>query len=123
MHVNDESLHYAAQGRLLLSRASTHLERGESEQASENAWLAASHMVKAVAVRHGWPHEELRDIHSVVNELVKETGDKDLYIELGLAHQLEWHAGDSCMPDDLIEINMKHVAKFVDKLQGLLDAE
>ena len=121
MDRSDESSWFAAQGRLSLSRASTHLERGELEEASETAWLAASHMVKAVAVRRDLPHEELRDIHGVVGELVKETGDESLYLQLGLAHQLEWHAGDRCLSDDLIELYMKHVAKFVDRLQGLLN--
>ena len=114
-----------------------HLERGEIEEASENSWLAASHMghvakfvckargaaaqiVKAVAMERGWECATDFDPHEIVTRLMQETSDVDYVYLFTPVSQLRWNAIEPLLPSETAEVYIKEVSKFVDKIEGLL---
>ena len=121
MSKNDEPTRLVAQARLHLSRASTHLDRGEIAEVADNSWAAATGVIKAAAIDRGWKHDNLRDIFEVVSRIAQETGDTEFRELLTKAHQLQWHADDGCLPSEWIVDYFDGTAKFVEKMRGLLD--
>ena len=60
----------------LMAKAEDALSQGDLLRASEKAWGAAAHMVKAVAERRRWRHTGHRELFQVVSRLAEETGDR-----------------------------------------------
>ena len=60
-----------------LAHADEQLQDGDLPQASEKAWGAAAHYLKAVAKRRGWRNESHRDLFSINSRLIRETDDPE----------------------------------------------
>jgi len=111
---------YATAGKEFLAKAQEALASGDLAQASEKGWGAAAQMVKAVAVRRGWPHDGDRSIYEVVNRLLQETGDRELATLFHVAGSLRSNFYENWLPAEMVQSGLKYVQKFMDKLVSLL---
>ncbi len=60
----------------LMDHAEAMLEEGDRLQASEKAWGAYIHQIKALAEEIGWPYRNTRDLHSFENVVAKLAHEK-----------------------------------------------
>ena len=60
-----------------LTDAETELEKGDLLQASEKAWGAVAHYLKAVAEENGWPHHSHHHVSANARRLVRLTDDPE----------------------------------------------
>ena len=62
-----------------LDQAQAEYDKGEMLQASEKAWGAVAHYVKAVAREQSWPNRSHSDVTKAAKRLVRMTSDPDSY--------------------------------------------
>ena len=66
---------YTTHSRRLMEHAEEQLAKGDRLQASEKAWGAVAHQIKAIADRRGWQYEKHQHVFSIVQRLANETED------------------------------------------------
>ena len=66
---------YTTHSRRLMEHAEEQLARGDRLQASEKAWGAVAHQIKAIADRRGWEYEKHQQVYGIVERLADETED------------------------------------------------
>ena len=113
---------YTSRSRTYLSQASEELAKGDLCQASEKGWGAAAEMVKAVAAVRGWDHGGHRELFSVVDRLVAESRDEDIRSQFLMAGQLHTNFYEGWLDRATVEDVLGQVARFVEKMEGLLAA-
>ncbi len=59
-------------GRRLMEQAGRELAEGDRLQASEKAWGAAAHRLKAIADRRGWKYDTHQQVYGIVDRLANE---------------------------------------------------
>ena len=79
-----------AHSRRLIAHAEIELEKGDRLQASEKAWGAVAHGLKAIADRRGWEYVTHRQVFGIVERLADEMDDHQIlvlfYAANGLRH-------------------------------------
>ena len=73
-----ETTDHTAVSREFIVKAGDHLEEGDLLQASEKAWGAAAHQVKAIAQNRGWTHGGHADLFRAVGNIADETGQPEI---------------------------------------------
>ena len=63
--------------RRLMEHAEEQLANGDKLQASEKAWGAVTHQIKAIADRRGWEYEQHVQVYGIVDRLAEETEDPE----------------------------------------------
>ena len=58
-----------------MEHAEEELAKGDRLQASEKAWGAVAHQVKAIADRRGWEYDKHVQVYGIVDRLAEETED------------------------------------------------
>lgn len=66
---------YTTHSRRLMEHAEEELAKGDRLQASEKAWGAVAHQIKAIAERRGWEYEKHQQVFGIVQRLANETED------------------------------------------------
>ena len=66
---------YTTDSRRLIEHAEEELVKGDRLQASEKAWGAVAHQLKAIADRRGWEYEQHIQVYGIVDRLAEETED------------------------------------------------
>ena len=61
----------------LMEHAEEQLANGDRLQASEKAWGAVAHRIKAIADRRGWQYEKHAQLFSIMTRLANETEDPE----------------------------------------------
>ena len=84
--------------RRLIAHAEIELEKGDRLQASEKAWGAVAHRLKAIAERRGWKYETHRQVFDIVNRLAVELGDPRLRDLFAYAHGMHRNYYVDAMP-------------------------
>ncbi len=69
---------YEEISRHLLGQAQEELDKGDILQASDKAWGAAAHAVKAVCQRMGWNHHAHNQLSAAANYVASQLGRDDL---------------------------------------------
>ena len=112
---------YRDASRPLLAQASRELAAGDVRQASEKGWGAAAQMVKAIAEQRGWPHSSHEAIRRVVREVVRETGDREIFTLFHVAGDLHVNFYEDWETPDGIGAGLNDIALLLDKLEPLLE--
>ena len=73
-----ETTDHTAVSREFIVKAGDHLEEGDLLQASEKAWGAAAHQVKAIAQNRGWTHRGHADLFRATGNIADETGRSEI---------------------------------------------
>ena len=72
--IEDHSVH----SERLMRHAEEQLAKGDRLQASEKAWGAVAHRLKAIADRRGWKYDRHAEGHEIISRLARETNDPQL---------------------------------------------
>ena len=109
-------------GTKFLEQARIELAAGELAEASEAGWAAAVQMVKAIAAKRGWPCSTRGHWFSVIDNLVRETGDRDISIGFSVASTLHLNYFENIRSAQSVTSGLGSVEKLLDKLRPILEA-
>ena len=110
---------YAELSRRLLRQAREEFDEGDRLQASEKAWGAAAHAMKAAAERRGWNHNGHGLLFAVASQLTRDTGDLDLHRLFQVANSLHQNFYEDWQPDDAVSLAIDDVAVLVGRMEEL----
>ena len=79
---------HAERSATLMQHAKDELEKGDHLQAAEKTWGAFAHAVKDVANQRHWEYRKHGQINAIVEALVEESGETQLFDASGLAQHL-----------------------------------
>ena len=114
---------YRRASRSLLAQANEELATGDARQASEKGWGAAAQIVKAVAARRDWTHNNHGGLYQIVNRLADETGDRDISDLFHIASSLHVNFYEDWLPAAMVEDGLRQMDRFLDKVEPLLNLE
>ena len=112
---------YREVGTKFLEQARVELAAGELAEASEAGWAAAVQMVKAIAAQRGWPYDTNAHWFSVIDNLVRETGDRDISIGFSVASTLHLNYFENIRSAQSVTSGLVSVEKLLDKLRPILE--
>ena len=118
-----QTLTYQETARQLLAQGFAELAEGDSRQASEKGWGAAAQMIKAVASNRGWKHDSHAALHRVIDRLVTETGDDDIYLRFSTANALHQNFYENWGSADYVAGGLADVRILLDRLERLLQQD
>ena len=107
--------------RQFLRQAQAGFALGDRLQASEKAWGAAAHAVKAVAQHRGWQHDGHRYLFEAIDRVYHETGDPEFLVLFRSANSLHMNFYENWQTDDLVQDGIELVAVLLAKLEPLVD--
>ena len=102
----------------LMDHAWEQLRKGDRLQASEKAWGAVAHRVKAIAKARGWKYATHGDIYDLGTRIAKETDDPDLVEGLfDTAHNLHRNFYQDSQTVERLEHRLSRIDKLLDILE------
>ena len=114
---------YRDASREFRGKAYQYLAADDLRQASEKGWGAAAEMVKAVAEERGWPHRHHRLLYEVIEDLVDETGDRELSRRFRQASALHNNFYENWLRPRAVRQCLQDVQTLVNQLEALLAEE
>ena len=103
-----------------LRQAEEEFATGDRLQASEKAWGAAAHAVKAVAQHRGWQHDGHRYLFDAVDRIYRETEDAELRDLFRIANSLLTNFYENWQSEDLVQDGIKRVEVLLKRLEPLV---
>ena len=110
---------YAEVSRRLLRQAREEFDEGDSLQASEKAWGAAAHAMKAAAERRGWNHGTHGLLFAISSQIADDTGDMELSSLFRDASSLHQNYYEDWLTDGAVRQGIDRVAVLVGRLEEL----
>lgn len=107
---------YAALSRRFVRQAQEEFDKGDRLQASEKAWGAAAHAVKAVAASRGWNHNSHRLLFDIIDQISRDLESPALRSLFQTANSLHQNFYENWQPDGLVRDGIKEVSQLVDLL-------
>ncbi len=102
----------------LIAQAEEELAREDRLQASEKAWGAVAHQLKAIAELRGWRYERHVDTYDIIRRLVAETGDDDIRLLFSVATNLHRNFYMDLVPIPDIRYEIDKVKELLAKLRA-----
>ena len=109
--------------RRFIIQAEAELRAGDEMQASEKAWGAAAHAIKAVAELYRLPHDTHADLFRVVDNIVRLTGDPEIRLFFNSANALHKNFYEGWLGYEHIARSMERVKRLLTKLDAFMDAD
>ena len=100
----------------LMRHAYRELDRGDRLQASEKAWGAVAHGLKAVAARRGWRYDTHSDAFTIVQRLVEELGER-VYFLFKTVNNLHRNYYIDAMTLEELRIDLAYAEELVEMLK------
>jgi len=113
----EEHLHISRQ---FLRQAEREFAQGDRLQASEKAWGAAAHAVKAVAQLRGWQHDGHRYLYEAIDKIFYETGDPEFLVLFKSANSLHMNFYENWQTDNSVRDGIERVEVLLAKLEPLV---
>ena len=110
---------YAALSRRFVRQSQEELDRGDRLQASEKAWGAAAHAVKAVAASRGWNHNSHRLLFDIVDQVSRDVENPGLRSLFHAANSLHQNFYENWQPDGSVQAGIDQVKHLVDLLDEI----
>ncbi len=108
---------HVAMSRRLLEQAKTELlDQDDRLQASEKAWGAAAHALKAIGEDRGWRHNEHQNLIAIAEHLAREFGRRDFNIHFHVADSMHQNYYENRTEDDGVLDAIVDVEEFLDML-------
>ena len=107
--------------RRLMAHAKAQLAAGDPLQATEKAWGAFAHKVKAVSRQRGWPYRTHRHIDNIIYALSRESGDLELINDASVAHGLHTNYYEDWLSLTVIAANHVGVERAIAKLDAIAE--
>ena len=105
--------------RMMMEQAVPELAKGDSLQASEKGWGAASHAVKAIAEARGWRHKSHADLFRVVRRLTAEIEQPEIRRLFDVANGLHTNFYEGWLGDEDIAERLADVRLLLAMLDEL----
>ena len=105
--------------RMMMEQAVPELAKGDSLQACEKGWSAASHAVKAIAEGRGWRHSSHADLFRVVRWLTAEMEQTEIRRLFDVANGLHINFYEGWLGDEDIAERLADVRLLLDMLDEL----
>lgn len=120
---NEAVADHVNQARDFLAKSREYLTQGDLHQASEKGWGAAAHMVKAVAIAHGWEYERHSDFSQVLNSAYLATGDDRVRLLRGIPNELHgnYYKRKRHLDAGIVGRDLDSTAELMDLLQPLTE--
>ena len=110
---------YAALSRHFVLQAQEELDRGDRLQASEKAWGAAAHAVKAVAADSGWNHTSHRLLFDAIDQIARDNEAPALRSLFQTANSLHQNFHENWQPDGVVQDGINEVKQLVELLDEI----
>ncbi|MDT7971178.1 MAG: PaREP1 family protein [Vulcanisaeta sp.] len=104
-----------------LKEAEEEYAKGDLVQASEKLWGSVASLLNAIAEVRGWEHSSHRDYQIIVENLFKETGDRELSICFDAAEKLHANFYHNFLSKDGFEARRDCVFKLINKLKEFVN--
>jgi uncharacterized protein (UPF0332 family) len=104
----------------LLRESEEEYAKGDLVQASEKLWGSVVSLLNAIAETRGWEHHSHRDYDIIIENLFRETGDKELVLYFGMAERLHANFYHNFMSKETFELHRDYVLKLINKLRGFI---
>ena len=111
---------HAALSCRLAHQAQDEFDKGDSLQASEKAWGAAAHAVKATAERRGWNHNTHRLLFDVVDQTASDVGTPELRDLFLVANALHQNFYENWQSANFVQSGIHQVSRLVELLEEAL---
>ncbi len=106
--------------RRFIQQAEEELEAGDLLQASEKAWGAVAHRLKAIARQRGWQHGSHGHFYAIVERLGAETGQpEEMEALFARANSLHANFYNVFMPEEQVRGYMDDVMRLLATLEGI----
>ena len=105
----------------LIEHAEEELRNGEPLQASEKAWGAVVHRLKAIARQKDWPHGGHYQLSQMVRRLADETGDGDVRRFFSVAESLHGNFYNNWKDAASVCEDVEDVKRLLDKLSAIYE--
>ena len=106
-------------GRRLMSHADDQFSAGDFLQASEKAWGAVAHFLKAHAVSRGLPHSGHYHLRQVANQLENETGVARIGELFAICESLHANYYEAWMSEDELERRITNAKELIALLEEI----
>ncbi len=110
---------YAELSLRLLRQAQEEFDKGDRLQASEKAWGAAAHAMKAAAARRGWNHTRHGHLFAVAGQLSDDTGEPELRTLFNVASSMHQNFYEDWQPDGSVRDGIDKVRRLVELMEDL----
>ena len=110
---------YEAISRHLLTQAQAELAKGDILQASEKAWGATAHAIKAVCQQLGWNHHAYDHLRIAVGYIATELSRDDLALAFGYLDNVHLNYYEHQMESDDVRRQIGRAAYFTRELSAL----
>ena len=110
---------HAALSLHLIRQAQDELASGDRLQASEKAWGAAAHAVKAVAASRGWNHNTHRLLFDVVDQTASDAEAPELRELFLAANALHQNFYENVHPANFVRSGIRQVQRLVELLEEI----
>ena len=102
---------------LFIEQAEEELDRGDILQASEKAWGAAVHVVKAASVQRGWRHGKYGPLRENVQRIAEECDDADLPTLFRVANSLHRNFYEDSLDEEDVRKSIGDVRVFLERIE------
>ena len=102
-----------------MDHADDQFSAGDFLQASEKAWGAVAHFLKAHAVSRGLSHSGHYDLRQVANHLVNETGIDRIRELFSICESVHANYYEAYMREDDLEASLGNVKELISLLETL----
>lgn len=94
-------------------------DRGDLLRASEKAWEAVAHCIKAISEERGWEYNGHRKLIENVYILIRESDSPAYYTQLILsANALHQNIYENLLPREMVRQGIKDAFHFIDFLKS-----
>ena len=112
---------HATVSRQLIQHAEEELADGEPLQASEKAWGAVAHQLKAIARQRRWRHGGHHHFYQIIDQLVEETGGDEIETSFSVADALHGNFYNNFKSESAVRSNIQVVKLLLDKLSAIYE--
>ena len=102
-----------------ITQSQDEFAKGDMLQASEKAWGAAAHAMKAAAESRGWRHGTHRLLFDAAARIADEAGDPDLFGLFKEASALHQNFYEGWESDYTVQKSIERVKRLVEKMEAL----
>ncbi len=110
---------YTALSRRLIRQAQEEFDKGDRLQASEKAWGAAAHAVKAAAEQRGWRHDSHARLFHVVSRISREADDSEFLALFQVANSMHQNFYEDWQTDEFVQDGIERIELLVQKMGAL----
>ena len=113
------AINHTAESRRVLTQAGVALARDDVPAAAAHVWDAAASAMRSIAKTRGWKREEKYDLVHAAFDLSNETGQKDIFRLVQIAHTTPWLVEEGWITKSWVAGNVESVRKLLKILDDL----